>query len=99
MTLNSALQQVDAGTAQAFVRAARHVIDAMMIEAQRVHQAQAPGARDYLGGDLSREAAAGGWISHEELRSTTQKLSEAIAAEKWIDGLLTAVRLIALLGG
>ncbi len=98
MTLNMALQQIDANTAQAFVRAARHVIDALLIEAERVRQVQTPGARDYLGGGLSREAPGGGWISHEELRNTTQKLSEAISAEKWTDGLLTAIRLIVLLG-
>ena len=47
---------------------------------------------------MSRESAAGGWISNAELTETTRKLAEAIAAEKWVDGVVFAARVIALLG-
>jgi hypothetical protein len=91
-------RRIDADTARSFVTAARHVIDALLIEAQRVQQTQTPAPRDYATATLPRTAPPGGWLSDAELRRTTQALSEAIAAEKWLDGLLTALRLLALLG-
>jgi hypothetical protein len=99
MDIRSALQLVDASTAKAFVSAARHVIDALLIEGERVRQAQGPGSTDYATAELSREGPAGGWISDEELRDTTKRLAEAIAAEKWTDGVLFAVQLLSRLGG
>ena len=93
------IERLDAGTARAFVSAARHVIDAMLIEAQHVKQAQTPGAVDYESAGLSREAPAGGWISDGELRRTTQQMSEAIAAEKWTDGAVFAIKAMSALGG
>lgn len=99
MELGTILKHVDAGTARAFVTAARHVIDALMIEAARVRQARTPGVTDYASAGLSREAPGGGWIADEELRGVTQRMSEAIAAEKWVEGVAFAVQAIALLGG
>lgn len=98
MDLRQALQQVDASTAQAFVSAARHVIDALLIEARRVQAQQPPAARDYRGAALPRESPAGGWLAHEELALTAQRMAEAIAAERWVDGALFAVRMLAMLG-
>lgn len=99
MEIEAMLRQVDAGVAKAFVKAARHVIDALLIEAARVRQAQTPGATDYASADVSREAPGGGWIGDEELRSVTQRMTEAVAAEKWVEGAAFAVQAIALLGG
>jgi len=93
------LRQIDAGTARAFVAAARHVIDALLIEAERVQQTQTPAARDYNAAELSREAPAGGWLSHAELREAARRMSEALATEKWVDGFVAAVKLMAALGG
>ena len=98
MDLKTLLRHVDARTARAFITAARHVIDAMLIEAQRIRQTQTPGARDYDAAEISRESAPGGWLSHEELRGTAQKMAEAVAAEKWTDGLVFAIRLFTTLG-
>lgn len=100
MNLEMIARQVDMGTARAFVTAARHFIDALLIEGQRVKTTATPGGRDYnaAGSALSRETPAGGWISNEELRGATQRMSEAIAAEKWVDGAVFAARVIALLG-
>lgn len=93
------MKHLDAGTARAFVTAARHVIDALLIEAARVQQTQTPGATDYASADVSREAPGGGWISDAELRGVTQRMTEAVAAEKWVEGAVFAVQAIALLGG
>lgn len=99
MDVRKLAEAIDARTARAFVTAARHVIDALLIEAARVEQTQAPPERDYGAAGLSREGPPGGWISHEELRRTTQRLSEAMAAEKWTDGVVFAIRLISMVGG
>lgn len=99
MDLQSIVRNIDAETARAFVSAARHVIDAMLIEAERVRQVQTPDARDYNEAALSREAPGGGWLSHAELRETAQRLSEAVAAEKWTAGFVCALRLLSALGG
>ena len=98
MNWKAILDQIDAGTARSFVSATRNVIDAMLIEAARVEQTSAPQVRDYDSAELSRETPGGGWISHEELRATTQRMAEAIAAEKWTDGMMTAMRLLTSLG-
>lgn len=99
MELDQILRHVNAGTAQAFVKAARHMIDALMIEGARVRQTQTPGVRDYNTTDaLSREAPAGGWLSDEELRGATQRMAESIAAEKWTEGAAAAIRALSLMG-
>jgi hypothetical protein len=99
MDLKTLLQRIDVETARAFVIAARHVIDAMLIEAERIREVQTPAVRDYNAATLPRESPGGGWLSHDELRGTTQKMAEAMAAEKWTDGLLFAIRLLKTLGG
>jgi hypothetical protein len=99
MDLRTIAGQLDVATVRSFVNAARHVIDAMLIESQRVQSAQTPGAKDYNAAGLSREAPPGGWISHDELRRTSQQMSEAIAAEKWSEGFLFAVQILAAAGG
>ena len=99
MNLRMIIERLDAETARAFVSAARHVIDAMLIEAEQVKQTHTPAARDYENASLSREAPAGGWISDGELRLATQRMSEAIAAEKWTDGVVFAIKALSALGG
>jgi hypothetical protein len=99
MDIATLVKGIDAATARAFVSAARNVIDALLIEGERVREAQTPAARDYEEAELPRGTPAGGWITHEELRATAQRLAEAMAAEKWTDGLLCALRLILVLGG
>lgn len=99
MDLRTIIERLDAGTVRAFVSAARYVIDAMLIEAEQVKQTQTPGVVDYESAGLSREAPAAGWISDAELRRTTQQMSEAIAAEKWTDGAVFAIKALTALGG
>ncbi|MEW6253662.1 MAG: hypothetical protein AB1716_23700 [Planctomycetota bacterium] len=98
MDWRSAIERIDPAAAQAFVRAARKVIDALLIEGERVRQTQTPAPRDYPNAGLSRETPGGGWISHEELRSAAQDMAEAIAAEKWTDGLLCALKALVAVG-
>lgn len=99
MNIETLLKGIDAGTARSFVRAARHVVDALLIEAERIGETQTPAARDYDNAELPRSAPAGGWLSAEELRGTAQRLAEAVAAEKWTDGLICAFRLFNVMGG
>lgn len=94
MRLETVLKQIDEQTARAFVQAARHVIDAMLIEGQRVAQASGPKARDYNSTHIEATTPAGGWISDSEVHELARRLSEAIAAEKWVDGIVFAVRLM-----
>jgi len=98
MDLMKLMRAIDAETARAFVVAGRHVIDAMLIEAARVEQARTPRVRDYASAALPREAPPGGWLSHDELRRTAQQLGEAIAAEKWVEGVTCTIRCLAHLG-
>lgn len=99
MDLMSLVQRIDARTARAFVVAARHVIDALLIEAEQSERSNTPTATDYEHAELPRSAPAGGWLSPGELRRTTQELAEAVAAERWVDGVLTTVRVLRMLGG
>ena len=99
MNIETLVERIDSGTARAFVTAARHVIDALLIEAERVQQTQTPTPRDYNAADMPRNTPVGGWLSHEELRGTAQRLAEAMAAEKWTEGVVFAARLFNALGG
>jgi hypothetical protein len=99
MNLLTLAQSIDAPTAQAFVTAARNVIDALLIEAERVRHTQTPLPRDYNAAELPRTTPPGGWIEHVELRETARRLAEAMAAEKWTDGLVCALQTVFVLGG
>jgi len=98
MELQKLLRNLDGRTARAFVRAASHVIDAMLLETARSEPETTPGRRDYENAGLPDSTPAGGWISHEELRQTTQKMTEAIASEKWTEGVMFAIKLLAKVG-
>jgi len=98
MNLTELVKSLDAQTARAFVRAARNVIDAMLVEAARVEETHTPAERDYNAAGLSREAPAGGWLSGGEVRQTAQKVAEAMAAEKWTEGVVLTMQLFAQLG-
>ena len=99
MDLLTLARNIDAETARSFVTAARHVIDALLIEAERVKRTQTPTPRDYNVAELPRATPPGGWLEHSELRATAQWLSEAMAAEKWTDGLVFALQTVCALGG
>lgn len=103
MDVKTVLKQIDASTARAFVHATRHVIDAMLVEGERIAQTQGPRARDYNAAavagtsETGASAPAGGWISDSEIHDTARRLSEAIAAEKWVDGAMFAIQLLSRL--
>ena len=60
MDLHALVRNIDRQTARAFVTAARHVIDALLIEAERIEQTQTPTPTDYCRAQLPRNAPAGG---------------------------------------
>ena len=100
MDWQSFVKGINAEAAQAFVTAARHVIDALLIEAERQRQVQTPPSRDYNAtAGLPRTDPPGGWLAHEDLRQTVRDMAEAIAAEKWTDGVVATLKVIVLLGG
>jgi len=98
MGLETLIGRIDSKTAQAFVTAARHLIDALLRERAAVEAVRTPAVRDYASAALPRSTPAGGWLSHEEIAQTAGRLAEAIAAEKWADGALLALRLLWGLG-
>lgn len=97
MDLKQFAKSLDADTIRAFVGAARSVIEALLIEQQPATPTPPPGQRDYAAATLARSTPAGGWIGESELRAATQKMNEAIASEKWVEGFMVAVQLLALL--
>ena len=99
MNIEDAVKRIDVDAARAFVHAARNVIDALLLEVEEVRSVQTPAARDYNQAQLPRDTAPGGWLSHEEVRNTAQRLAEAMAAEKWCDGVLFTLQLLQVLGG
>jgi hypothetical protein len=99
MNLTALLSSVRPETARAFVTATWSVIQAVRAELDESAQRRTPAGRDYRERSLSRTAPAGGWLTDEELCKTAEALAEAIAAEKWTDGLITALKLLSALGG
>lgn len=99
MDVRRLLRDVDVETVRAFVNAARRVIDAMLIEKNRIAETRTPAPRDYESATSARETPSGGWISQDELRQTARELAEAIAVENWVDGAASAIRLLGGIGG
>lgn len=99
MDWREVVRGIDAETARAFVTAACRVIDAMLLETHRRQAVRTPEPRDYEGAALTRDTDPGGWLAHDELRATAQRLAEAVAAEKWTEGLLAALTALRCVGG
>jgi hypothetical protein len=99
MDIASLAKQIEPETARAFVSAARHVIDAAMLEAERVNRAMTPPARDYASSTLDRSTPAGGWITPEELREAARQVGEAMADERWNEGIGAVLKSLALIWG
>ena len=99
MDLPELFRGVDVQTAREFVNSARRVVDALLIESERVEKEKGVSRRDYNTTDLDRSDPASGWISHSELRDTARRMSEAIAREKWTEGLFFALKLLGKVGG
>lgn len=100
MTINwqAVLASMTPENVRAFVEAARNVIQACMVELEKVSAIQTPKPTDYTTAELNASAPPGGWITDTELRNTVQKMNEAIAAERWVDGALFVIKAIAVLG-
>ena len=98
MDLAKLVKSIDTETARAFVTAARSVIDALLIEGERIEQTHTPETRDYESATLSRETPPDGWLSHAELRETARRMAEAVAAEKWTEGVVCTIQLLTRLG-
>jgi hypothetical protein len=90
-------RSLDQATIQSFVHAARLTVEAIIGEADKAAAAQTPGTTDYRTATHDRSAPAGGWIVPDEVRHTSRAMVEAIAAEKWVDGFVTAVKAIAMI--
>lgn len=97
MNLEAIAKRIDADSARAFVHAARNLVNAVMVEVARQKDVSGPTPRDYRSAGLSSEPAPGGWISRGELDRACQQMSEAMAAEKWVEGVMAAVRAIGML--
>jgi hypothetical protein len=89
--------QIDESTAKSFVSAAWNVIQAAMVVRQQALAAETPGQTDYETAQLDRSTPAGGWLTDETLHSYTQRISEAIAAEKWEQGALFVLQFLAIM--
>lgn len=83
--------------AKHFVTAAFNVIKAALIVREQEREARTPGTVDYGSAELDRSTPADGWITDETLLSYQQRMTEAIAAEKWMDGFIFAIQLISVL--
>jgi len=92
------VRALDAETAQRFVVAARHVLDALLLEAERLEGLRTPPGRDYQRATLPRATPPGGWLRHDELRDTARRIGAAVASEKWTDGVVETLRFLAQLG-
>jgi len=99
MNLTALLSSVRPETARAFVTAAWSILQALRVELEQSAERRTPPVRNYNERELSRTAPAGGWLTDEELCQTVDALAEAIAAEKWTDGLITTLKVLSALGG
>ena len=91
-------EKLDPATIQTFVHTARLVVEAVADEAQASASTQMPGQTDYATATLDHSTPAGGWLNVEQIRETSRKMTEAVAAEKWVDGFICAVQFMAMIG-
>lgn len=82
----------------AVVHAVRDVIDTLA-DNRSSYANTAPQGTEYDTADHDASAPVGGWLSVDELRERSRQMTEAIAAEKFVQGFLMAVQLMAMFGG
>jgi len=85
--------------ARQFVLTVQRWIEAGLLPPTKVGAGPVPGRVDYGTAKIGSVAPAGGWLSDAEVKSVAQGMTEAIAAEKWFDGVKFAVQLVILAGG
>ena len=96
--LNAILPKLTPQVMQNFVHAARTFIDSVAVEAAAVAAKETPGATDYRTANHDRSPPTGGWIDFDEVRQKSKQMTEAIAAEKFADGVITTLQALALFG-
>lgn len=92
MQVAKVAEKLDADVLKQFVVGVQKVIEALLIEQEHVGSQPGPVPVDYNTAGLPRAEPPGGWIGTGELRAASQKMSEAIAAEKWVEGFVFAVQ-------
>ncbi len=85
--------------ARQFVLTVQRWIELGLLPPTKVGAGPVPGRVDYGTAKIGSVAPAGGWLSDAEVKSAAQGMTEAIAAEKWFDGVKFAVQLVILAGG
>lgn len=90
--------RLDEGTVQSLVHAVRLVVDAAVHEAEAVAQTQTPPPINYATADHDHGSPPGGWQTTQELRHAARQMTAAVAAEQWVDGVVAAFRVMALVG-
>lgn len=94
-TIKTIADKLDLATIQSFTRAALDVIQVVLNEAEKRAATATPDKVDYAHADHDWSAPAGGWLTPDEIRTAITEITEAIAAEKWFDGFVAAVKMMA----
>lgn len=92
-------QQMDPAVLQNFLKEIARIFDALVVPPAAAGAVRMPGGVDYTTAQPSVGQPAGGWLSDGEVRGAAQRMTEAIAAEQWVQGFVALARLIAMAGG
>lgn len=97
-TIRNVAARLDGKSIAAFVHTARVVIDAVAAEREQALSESAPQPIDYATARHDHAAPPGGPLSVGELRARSAEMVQAIAAEKWVDGFVSCLQLLAAVG-
>lgn len=100
MDFQTILKQINPETAKVFIDATFDVVNAFLLKAEENETAVPPSNVDYNAPHrgLKNDAPAGGWISDAEVRATLRKQVESMKVANWMDGFLTAIKLLVAIG-
>ena len=92
--------QLDPATIKSFLVAAKNVADQLVVQVKQAKSTSTPGPTNYLdpNGGLDRSAPEGGWLTPETLQNYSQRMTEALTAEKWEEGFVACLALLSAVG-
>lgn len=94
--LSTVMSDLSMESIKEFVTVVKRYIDDALVDDIKVLPQESPTKIDYNKAGVELIAPHGGWISRSELERYNQKMTEAIANEKWTEGFILAMQIVAM---
>lgn len=94
--LSTIMSDLSMETIKEVVTVVKRYIDDALVDDIKIQPQESPNRLDYNKAGIELVAPPNGWISMSELEAYNQKMTEAIANEKWTEGFILAMQIVAM---